>query len=117
MKKDDCKWSVDYDIKTLFYPDSLTTKINEVSAMIHRSTLRGGANVLVFHPKMLPRFEKMEYFNNESQTMCGRYTSIIDDSIEENVVYVYNKNVNEEEKKKFKKKLYGYVQVIGQIPE
>lgn len=152
MKKEDCKWNVDWEVKSSFYPDSLTTSINHVSSMIHRSTLRGGGSDIIFHSKMLSTFEKMEYFNNETQTLCGRYTSHIDDTIEENVVYVYHKDVeniiaipvafhgkkeidlnesyefdsiefrgvkefSEEEIENHKKKLCGYVQVIGQIPE
>ena len=41
----------------------LMTKINQISAQIHKSTLRGGANFVVVSPEISAIFDNLEYFH------------------------------------------------------
>ena len=41
----------------------LITKINQVSAQVHKSTLRGGANFIVVSPEISAVFDNLEYFH------------------------------------------------------
>jgi hypothetical protein len=45
------------------YNQELITKINQISAMINKSTLRGGANWIVVSPEVSAVFNDLEYFH------------------------------------------------------
>jgi hypothetical protein len=45
------------------YNQTLITKINQISAQIHKSTLRGGANWLVVSPEVSAVFDDLTYFH------------------------------------------------------
>jgi hypothetical protein len=42
---------------------TLITKVNQISAQIHKSTLRGGANFVVVSPEISAIFDDLEYFH------------------------------------------------------
>ena len=42
---------------------TLITKINQISAQIHKSTLRGGANFIVVSSEVSAIFDDLEYFH------------------------------------------------------
>ena len=70
---------------------TLITKINQLSAQIHKSTLRGGANVIKMHPRFLPLFDTLEYFKvlkSGKMMLTSKYEIILDENIEENVLFV-----------------------------
>jgi hypothetical protein len=41
----------------------LITKVNQISAQIHKSTLRGGANFVVVSSEVSAIFDDLEYFH------------------------------------------------------
>ncbi|HWY35736.1 MAG TPA: hypothetical protein VNX68_13910 [Nitrosopumilaceae archaeon] len=45
------------------YNQELMTKINQISAQIHKSTLRGGASWIVVSPEVSAIFDDLEYFH------------------------------------------------------
>ncbi len=45
------------------YNQTLLTKINQISAQIHKSTLRGGASWIVVSPEVSAVFDDLEYFH------------------------------------------------------
>lgn len=76
---------------------TLVTKINQLSAQILKSSLRGGANMIKMHPRFLPLFDSLEYFRmleNGKMMLGGKYEIILDENIEENVLLV---NHNDEQ--------------------
>jgi hypothetical protein len=56
---------------------TLITKLNQISAQIHKSTNRGGANTIVIAPENLPLIESLEYYNIETKKIGNRYDVII----------------------------------------
>lgn len=86
----------EFDNPSVFYRQNdwnqtLMTKINQLSAQIHRSTLRGGAYMIKMHPRFLPLFNTLEYFNvsdDGRMTLGGRYEFILDENIEDIVLLV-----------------------------
>lgn len=72
---------------------TLNTRVNQLSAQINKSTLRGGANKIKIHPRLLPLFDTMEYFRTSEDgkmILGGRYEFILDDSQNENTLSVYH---------------------------
>ena len=56
--------------------NTLITVINNVSAKIHKSTLKGGANMLLVPQKFRELFEGLSYYNEDNSTLGGRYKVI-----------------------------------------
>lgn len=74
---------------------TLVTKINEISAQIHMSTLIGPADIVVSNSDCAELIKQFEYFNPETNMIGTRFQFIVDDNIKENVVYVYcTKDIN-----------------------
>ena len=67
---------------------TLITKINQISAQIHKRTLRGGGTHVTLNPKLRPILLDLEYFNQDSMSIAGRYEVVFDDSIDEDVIFV-----------------------------
>jgi len=76
-------WSKDEWYQTLI------TRINELSAQMHMSTLLDPANTVVTNPKCASLIENFEYFDHENRKIGKRFDFIIDDEIKEDAVYVY----------------------------
>lgn len=76
---------------------TLITRINQLSAQIHRSNHMGGANKIKTNEKLFSLLSDLEYFkadeNNEFH-LSGRYHIIIDNTIAEDIVLVYFENEN-----------------------
>lgn len=53
--------------------ETLVAVINHVSAKIHKSTLKGGANLLIVPQKFRELFEGLSYYNEDTSTLGGRY--------------------------------------------
>lgn len=111
MDKNDCKFNIEWDylgwndteLGSALYSQrdwnqTLMTKINQISANVHQSALRGGANKIIIPKKLYPLFETFEYFWNGQ--LSGRYKVIVDDQLTfkfgikynfntDNVIYVF----------------------------
>ncbi len=71
---------------------TLVTMLNQAAATIGKSSLRGGANAISIHWKLLPLIAGLEYFNQVEMTIAGRYHVMINDKIPEDKIYVYRNN-------------------------
>jgi hypothetical protein len=71
---------------------TLITKINMVASRIHHSSLRGGGDTIELHPKMLFILESLEFYNIVEKKLAGRFDVIVNNTIEENVIFVYYKH-------------------------
>ena len=68
---------------------TLITKINMMSAMIHQKTHKGGANKIKINSTLLPLFRDLEYFRIDDYNemfLAGRYHITIDDSLSKNII-------------------------------
>jgi hypothetical protein len=103
MKKEDCKWKFewDYDGKndTRLYPSTwvqtewnitLLTKINQTSANICKASLRGGATTIELNSKTEEILKTIEYYRPEKHALAGRYYVIVNEDIEDNIIYLYH---------------------------
>ena len=101
MKKENCKWKLEWDYngydKTKYlyveqydWNQTLVTKINQASANICRST-HNCATTLEVNTKTHKLLETLEYYDITHHTMGNRYTVIINDDIEDNVIILYHK--------------------------
>ena len=72
----------------------LIVEINRISAQIFKSTLMGGANTIVIHKNLLSLFYDLEYFDEKTMQLGGRYQIIIDNTVQHNKVLLYNKSNN-----------------------
>lgn len=70
---------------------TLMTTINQVSAQIHKASLRGGANEIKIHSSKLPLFQTLAFYHD--MVIGGRYMVKVDDDIPKNMIYVYNKEI------------------------
>lgn len=66
----------------------LMTKVNQISAQIHMSCLRGPATKVIVHSYLEPLFATLEYYNFDKHLLCSRYDVIFTSDIEENTIYV-----------------------------
>lgn len=69
---------------------TLVTKINYISAKIHMSCLRGPADTIYVNSKTLPILETLAYYHSFSKTLSSRYHVIINDTLEDNILYIVN---------------------------
>jgi len=98
---------------------TLITKINQLSAYIHRNTLKGGANKLFMHSKLGPLIDTLEYIQTDGsghQVIAGRYRIEFDDYLKLGEIIV----THEMESREF----YGnrillpeFTQIEGQMDE
>lgn len=72
---------------------TLMTKINMISNMIARDSHRSIADTIEVNPKMMGIIGSMLLFNANDYILGGRFNVIVNDSTEENTIYVYNKAV------------------------
>lgn len=85
-------WSLRWSKSSTGSPHSLVTKISQISNQIHKSGGIGGGNTVKMNSKVFDIFKKIEYFHSDIMKLCGRYDVIIDDLIEDDILYVYYDN-------------------------
>ena len=89
------RWDYNGSSKSQFFgtqrdwTQTLITKINQLSAQIHKGTMRGGANVIVIPPELLGIIEGLEYYNSNNKTLGNRYKIIVDNTIHPSTILVY----------------------------
>lgn len=102
MKISDCKHVNEWDYKIPYelfkdnkffgeqndWNQTLMTKMNQTSAMIFKSSYRGGANVVEINPKLLTLFDTLEYYQPILKSLSGRYVVIENDELEDNVIFM-----------------------------
>lgn len=93
---------------------TLTTKINEISAQIHKSTLKGGADMLVISSEILSILEDNEYikFDGDRIFLSSRYEIIVNKYLSPHHMIVCKVVSNEEDWFK-NPKLMGVITVDG----
>tara|TARA_R110000796_G_scaffold252137_1_gene385306 strand:- start:9223 stop:9744 length:522 start_codon:yes stop_codon:yes gene_type:complete len=72
---------------------TLITKINQMSAIIFKASMRGGANRVRCNEKTLKILKTLEYFY-ENMEISGKYKIIVDDLILDNTFYVYSSRIH-----------------------
>jgi dCMP deaminase len=97
-KKDDYK-TIEWDYKitrnsTDFtsrrdWNQTLMTKINQCSAIIFKANNRCGANKVRVTPHLFKIVSTLEFFNNETMILAGRYDVIIDYKLPKDEIVVY----------------------------
>jgi len=64
---------------------TLMTRINNISSIIHENTLRGGGNLIEINPRLKSLFSALAYCHTNEDTgemtLCGRYKIEFDNSI------------------------------------
>ena len=68
---------------------TLITRINQISAQINRSSYKGGANAIIMNNQVLKLVKGLAYYDSNTKMLSGRYKIYTDDSITENIIYVY----------------------------
>jgi len=68
---------------------TIITKVNSLSAQIHKSSLRRGADTIIINPKNLFLFNG--FYNQETQSLQNRYKVILNDDISLKHVFVCNR--------------------------
>lgn len=66
------------------------TKINFISAYIHKESRNGKADIIKIHPS-LEFILGDEFYNKDTKTL-STYSVILDDDIDANIVYVYKED-------------------------
>ena len=69
---------------------TLMTRINYIGAHIYQSSRRGGPNTLKLHPSLMPLIETLEYYNKDDNKIGGRFNVIVNDEVEQDIIYVYH---------------------------
>ena len=104
MRKEDCAFNLTWDYRglnpnnSMFYTQNdwnqtLITKINQVSAQIHQSTMVGSANKIISHPLNRHIFTSMEFYHEDNSTLSGRFLVVFDEECEMDTIYVYNDKI------------------------
>jgi hypothetical protein len=78
------------------------TKINQAGAIILKNNQKKGANAIRCNENLFPLIDSLEFFNNQTMMIGGRYNVIIDNQIPEDEIIVYYNGVcgdGEREKK------------------
>jgi hypothetical protein len=104
INNDNSILTIDYNFNiAIFVPDSILTKINQISGTIHKITKRGGANIIEFNSKLLPIIESISYYNQINNSLSNRYKIKINENIKDNIIIVLDK----------KSKLFGIINLIN----
>lgn len=70
---------------------TLITKINQLGAQISRGSVRSVKRVIRANEKVINKFIKtMDFYNNKTNLLSGRYKIVIDDLIANDELYVYS---------------------------
>jgi len=103
--EEECNTIVEWDYKEWVRVSELPglvdcgimTKINQVSASIHKKTLRGGSNKIMVNPKHKNIFLKNEYYNSDDNTLGGRYQIEFDKNMHLEDICIYNDKIESSE--------------------
>jgi hypothetical protein len=102
MKIEDVAWVLPWDYEAwLEYPNkspylqkdwnqTLITRINQCSAQIHKTSLRGGADTLFMNDNVLKIVETFEYYDIINKKIGESYQIVIDNSITEDIIFISN---------------------------
>jgi len=91
---------------------TLTTKINQLSAQIHRSSNTGGANRLIVSCEVLGVLLTNDYFDSETMMLGSRYEIISNIYLASDIMIVCKKQTDEKEYFR-NNKLMGVIRVDG----
>ena len=69
---------------------TLITRINQISASIHQVTYISGANAIKTNKDIFNIIKSFEYYNPNTKKLGERYDVIIDDTIKDNNIFIYN---------------------------
>lgn len=72
---------------------TLMTRINQVSAQIIKSSFRSSAETIHIHSDLYPIFQTLEYFHEQEMKLAGKYDVVIDNSLDNDKVYVSSQKV------------------------
>jgi hypothetical protein len=104
--KEECNTIIEWDYKEWIRVSNfsglvdcgITSKINKVSASIHKKTLRGGSNKIVINPIHKSILLKNEYYNGGDETFGGgRYKIEFSEFINTDTICLYNDKIESEE--------------------
>lgn len=106
MQKEDCKHQLTWDYlgyEKLECPkmfefqkdwnQTLITQMNQCSARIFKSSLRGGATTVYVNSRVLPIIETFMYYNPETKMIAGRFNVVVDETIDDDNVFMMNKTL------------------------
>jgi|688.fasta_scaffold562817_2 hypothetical protein len=102
MNIEDCKHSTSWDYLgwtpfsdfygQLNWNETLITMVNQISAHIHKSSFRRGADTIIINPKNLILFNS--FYDQETQSLRNRYKIVLNDDISLNHIFVCNRTDN-----------------------
>lgn len=105
MRKEDCQHFLTWESKppkdlypycdTILWNQTLMEKINNIAALIHKTTMIGGGNKIIAHPSKRELFETLKYYNTQSQRLSGRFNVIFEEDCEYSTIYVYNDTIED----------------------
>lgn len=75
---------------------TLVTKINQCSANIFHTSQYGGGSYIKINSKLFPLFKSLKFYDDELKSLSGRFTIEIDDSIEDNIIFVCHRLLKNE---------------------
>ena len=83
---------------------TLVTRINQVSKVLHESNLKGGADKIIITPRVLEIFKTLEYVRliDDRYVLSGRYEINVDETSEPNSVFIIQSKTNKIGKIKIK---------------
>ena len=105
-----------YDIAPQYtqkeWNQTLITKVNQVSAQIHKSTLRGGADTIVIAPEILPIFNDLECYDDIRKVLGNRYEIIVNKYMPTHKILVL-KTASDPQDWYDNNRLYGIIKIDG----
>lgn len=91
MKKEDCFNFETWDYlgwkDTTYFIDQ-TSWIKHLINKIHTASLMGGVNTITINSSILGLFVYLVGYNHEDKTIYGRYKILIDDTLDENIIFL-----------------------------
>lgn len=76
----------------LDWNETLITRVNQISAHIHKSSFRRGADTIILNPKNLVLFNSS--YDQETQSLRNRYKIVLNEDISLNHIFVCNRTDN-----------------------
>lgn len=105
----ECSWDYKYPQNNAnFYGkqedwnQTLLTKINQVSAEIHKSNWNGGADAICVNESIFGIIKTLEYFDEKTMKIGSRFDVIVTNEITSDSIFVYSrqeKNIKSPAKK------------------
>lgn len=82
------KYHSDIEISQKEWCQTIMTNVNQISAQIHMSCMRGPATTIIAHTSLAPLFGTLEYYDIKTKQLCSRYNVIFTNDINEYTMYV-----------------------------